>query len=53
MSVAELAQVLAAVSITIGAGFWGGQVRVMLRELKEVTSDHEGRLRHLERAPKH
>jgi hypothetical protein len=48
MQAAELAQILAAIAIAVGAGFFGGQVRSMLRELKETCGDHESRIRQLE-----
>ncbi len=47
-TLAEVAQVAAAVAISGGAFYWGGQVKAMLCALKNGQEDHEGRLRRLE-----
>jgi hypothetical protein len=47
-TLAEVAQVAAAVAISGGAFYWGGQVKAMLCALKNGQQDHEHRLRSLE-----
>ncbi len=47
-TLAEVAQVAAAVAISGGAFYWGGQVKAMLCALKDGHTDHEHRLRNLE-----